>query len=66
MNSGTGCVKITPAHDPNDYKCAQKHNLSYINIFNDDGTLNDNCGAYKGMKRFDVRNKIEKDLTELG
>ena len=66
MNFGTGCVKITPAHDPNDYKCAQKHNLSYINIFNDDGTLNDNCGAYKGMKRFDVRNKIEKDLTDLG
>ena len=55
MEYGTGAVKITPAHDPNDYKCGVKHNLEMINIFNDNGTLNDNGGPYKGMKRLDVR-----------
>ncbi|KAF3931507.1 hypothetical protein ABW19_dt0205566 [Dactylella cylindrospora] len=66
MDFGTGAVKITPAHDFNDYALGQRHNLEFINILNDDGTMNDNTGPYKGMKRFDVRYKILKDLTELG
>jgi valyl-tRNA synthetase len=52
---GTGAVKVTPAHDPNDYKCGTDHRLQFINILNDDGTLNEQCGKFKGMKRFEVR-----------
>ncbi len=52
---GTGAVKITPAHDQNDYECGKRHKLEFINILNDDGTMNENTGAYKGMKRYDVR-----------
>lgn len=63
---GTGAVKITPAHDFNDYALGKRHNLEFINILNDDGTLNENAGPYKGMKRFDVRYKIQADLKELG
>jgi len=54
MNLGTGAVKITPAHDPNDFKCGQRHNLPQINIFNDNGIINSNGGKYSGMFRFDA------------
>ena len=63
---GTGAVKITPAHDPNDFIKGQRHGLEFINILNDDGTMNDNAGTYKGQKRFDVRYKVISDLKELG
>lgn len=55
MSFGTGAVKITPAHDPNDFECGKRNNLKFINILNDDGTMNQNCGKYSGMKRYDVR-----------
>lgn len=55
MNFGTGAVKITPAHDPNDFVCGNKHGLEFVTIFNDDGTLNENGGKYKGKLRYDVR-----------
>lgn len=55
MNFGTGAVKITPAHDPNDYKCGKRHNLEFINILDDEGRINENGGPYKGMMRFDCR-----------
>lgn len=63
---GTGAVKITPAHDPNDYEIGKRHKLEFINILNDDGTMNENAGPYKGMKRFDVRYKVVEDLTARG
>ena len=59
---GTGCLKVTPAHDVNDYMLGEKHQLQTIDIFHDDGTLNEHGGAYAGMDRFDVRKKIEADL----
>ncbi|MBP7369715.1 MAG: valine--tRNA ligase, partial [Paludibacteraceae bacterium] len=62
MEFGTGCLKVTPAHDVNDYMLGEKHRLPSIDIFNDDGTLNENGGAYAGMDRFEVRKKIVKDL----
>ena len=62
---GTGAVKITPAHDPNDFACGQRHNLELINIFNDNGTLNENGGEFKGMLRYDCRNKIYERLEEM-
>ena len=62
---GTGAVKITPAHDTNDFACGQRHNLEFINIFNDDGTLNENGGEFKGMLRYDCRNKIYERLQEM-
>lgn len=65
MNFGTGAVKITPAHDPNDFKCGKKHNLEFINIFTDDGLINENGGQFKGKKRFDVRYELIKVLTEM-
>jgi valyl-tRNA synthetase len=65
MNFGTGAVKVTPAHDPNDFICGTKHKLEFINIFNDDGTLNHNGGKYQGMLRYDVRLQIIKDLEAL-
>lgn len=55
MDFGTGAVKVTPAHDPNDFLCGKRNNLEFINILNDDGTMNDKCGKYAGMKRYDVR-----------
>ena len=58
-------MKIIPAHDQNDFLCGQRHNLEFINIFNDDGTLNENGGPFKGMKRYDCRNAIIKKLTEM-
>lgn len=63
---GTGCLKITPAHDANDYLLGEKHNLPSIDIFNPDGTLNEHGGPYREMDRFDVRQQIEKDLIEAG
>ncbi len=63
---GTGCLKVTPAHDVNDYMLGEKHNLQSINIFNDNGTLSKAAGLYVGMDRFDCREQIEKDLAEAG
>ncbi len=59
---GTGCLKVTPAHDVNDYMLGEKYNLPSIDIFNDNGSLNENGDIYAGMDRFDVRTQIEKDL----
>ena len=61
---GTGALKVTPAHDVNDYMLGEKYNLETIDIFNDDGTINDKVGIYVGMDRFDLRKQIEKDLME--
>ena len=63
---GTGCLKVTPAHDVNDYMLGEKYNLPSIDIFNDNGTLSEAAGMYVGMDRFDVRRQIEKDLQEAG
>ena len=63
---GTGCLKVTPAHDVNDYMLGEKHNLKSIDIFNDNGTISEAAGMYVGMDRFDVREQIEKDLAEAG
>ena len=63
---GTGCLKVTPAHDVNDYMLGEKHQLQTIDIFHDDGTLNEHGGAYAGMDRFDVRKQIEIDLEAAG
>ncbi|MCI7814520.1 MAG: valine--tRNA ligase [Robinsoniella sp.] len=63
---GTGCVKITPAHDPNDFEVGKRHNLSQINIMNDDATINELGGKYAGMDRYEARKEIVKDLEELG
>lgn len=64
---GTGAVKITPAHDPNDYEVGIRHGLDFINILNDDGTFNENAGEqFKGMKRFHARREVIKRLTDLG
>ena len=67
MEFGTGCVKITPAHDFNDYEMGQRHGLPMINLFNDDAQLNSNAPeAYQGMDRFDARKKVVEDLDALG
>jgi len=63
---GTGCLKVTPAHDVNDYMLGEKYNLPSIDIFNDNGTLSEAAGLYVGMDRFDVRKQIEKDLADAG
>jgi len=63
---GTGCLKVTPAHDVNDYMLGEKYNLPSIDIFNDNGTLSEAAGLYIGMDRFDVRTQIEKDLEAAG
>ena len=66
MEFGTGFLKVTPAHDVNDYMLGEKHNLEALDIFNDDGSLNAHGLQYEGMDRFDVRKKIEKDLLDAG
>ncbi|MCR5704571.1 MAG: valine--tRNA ligase [Eubacterium sp.] len=66
MTKGTGVVKITPAHDPNDYEVGKRHNLPEINMLNDDGTVNEVGGKYAGMDRYEARKAILKDLEELG
>ncbi len=63
---GTGCLKVTPAHDVNDYMLGEKYNLPSIDIFNDNGTLSEAAGMYVGMDRFEVRRQIEKDLEAAG
>ena len=63
---GTGCLKVTPAHDVNDYELGQKHNLETINIMNADGTISKDGELYVGMDRFEVRKQIAKDLNETG
>ncbi len=66
MDFGTGCLKVTPAHDKNDYMLGQKHNLETIDIFNEDATVAECAGMYVGMDRFDCRKAISKDLEEAG
>ncbi|KAH8733022.1 valyl-tRNA synthetase-like protein [Phaeosphaeriaceae sp. PMI808] len=63
---GTGAVKLTPAHDSNDFNLGKKHNLEFINILNDDGTMNNNTGSFEGQKRFDVRYTVVAALEEKG
>ena len=63
---GTGCVKITPAHDPNDFEVGKRHNLEEINILNDDATINNLGGKYAGMDRYEARKAMVKDLEDLG
>lgn len=64
---GTGAVKITPAHDPNDYAIGERHRLDFINILNDNGTLNENVGeSFRGMKRFTARKVVVEELVKLG
>ena len=63
---GTGAVKITPAHDPNDFALGQRHKLAFVSILNDDGTMNENTGSFKGMRRFDARYEVTKKLEEAG
>ncbi|XP_072949583.1 valine--tRNA ligase [Epargyreus clarus] len=66
MNFGTGAVKITPAHDPNDYEIGKRHELPFITIFDDEGKLLDNCGPFAGLKRFDARREVSLALQRLG
>ena len=63
---GTGAVKMTPAHDPNDFEVGLRHNLEVIRVINDDGTINENGGKYNGMDRYECRKAIVKDLEEQG
>ena len=63
---GTGCVKVTPAHDPNDYACGQRNELPMINILNPDGTINENGGKYAGLDRYKAREAVVEDMEELG
>jgi valyl-tRNA synthetase len=65
MEFGTGAVKITPGHDPNDFLCGQRHSLPIITIFNDEGLLNENGSHFAGMRRYDCRNDILKELEHL-
>lgn len=66
MEFGSGAVKITPAHDPNDFEVGNRHNLERILVMNEDGSMNDRAGKYKGMDRFECRKQIVKDLQEQG
>ena len=66
MNFGTGCVKITPAHDPNDFEVGLRHNLPVINVMDDTAHMNENAGKYQGMDRYECRKAIVKDLEEGG
>lgn len=66
MEFGTGVVKITPAHDPNDFEVGERHNLPKINILNDDGTINANGGKFEGIDRYDARKQIVEELDEMG
>ena len=63
---GTGCVKVTPAHDPNDFAIGKRHNLKQINVMNKDGTLNINAGIFQNLDRYEARKKIIKELDNLG
>ena len=66
MKFGTGVVKITPAHDPNDFKVGKRHDLEIINILNEDGTLNEKAGKYEGMTTLEAREEIVKELKDIG
>jgi valyl-tRNA synthetase len=63
---GTGAVKLTPAHDFNDYQLGQRHGLEFINILNENGTLNGNAGQFQGQRRFDARYHVVEELTKQG
>src|SRR5207253_4443661 len=63
---GTGCVKVTPAHDANDYACGQRHKLPMVNILNPDGSINANGGPYAGLDRFQARERVTEDMAKLG
>lgn len=63
---GTGCVKITPAHDPNDFEVGRRHGLALLNVMNDDATMNENAGKYAGMDRYECRKKLVEELEGLG
>ena len=66
MEFGSGAVKITPAHDPNDFEVGNRHNLERVFVMNEDGTMNEKAGKYNGLDRFECRKQIVKDLQELG
>ena len=66
MEFGTGCVKVTPCHDPNDFEMGQRHNLEQILVFNEDATVNENGGKYEGMDRYECRKAVIRDLEEGG
>ena len=66
MEFGTGCVKITPAHDPNDFEVGRRHQLELVNVMNDDATMNENAGKYAGMDRYACREALVKELDEAG
>lgn len=66
MEFGTGVVKITPAHDPNDFEVGKRHNLPFVNIMNDDATINENGGKYAGMERYEARKAIVEALDSMG
>ena len=66
MEFGTGAVKMTPAHDPNDFEVAQRHDLAILRVMNDDGTMNENAGKYAGMKALDCRKAVVEELKALG
>ncbi len=66
MEFGTGCVKITPAHDPNDFEVGRRHQLALLNVMNDDATMNENAGKYAGMDRYACREALVKDLDGAG
>ena len=66
LDKGTGCVKITPAHDPNDFEVGQRHGLEKIVIMNPDATMNEKTGKYQGLNRFECREKLVEDLKEQG
>lgn len=65
MEMGTGALKITPAHDPNDFEVGNRHNLAIINVMNDDATMNEKAGKYCGLDRFEARKKVIEELREL-
>lgn len=66
MEFGSGAVKITPAHDPNDFEIGNRHNLERVLVMNEDGTMNEKAGKYEGMDRFECRKQIVKDLQDMG
>ncbi len=66
MEFGTGVVKITPAHDPNDFEVGLRHNLPAVKVMNDDGTMNENAGKYEGLDRYECRKRLVEDLKEGG
>ena len=66
MSFGTGCVKVTPAHDTNDYEVGNRHNLEFITIFDEKGILNEHCGEFKGLERLEARDKIVAELESKG